>query len=57
MAEERGTCPVDGETRQEHPNLFEWAVEPAVEQGAEVLALRHHDDRADHDGIAAVLRF
>jgi peptide chain release factor subunit 1 len=57
MAEERGTCPVDGETMQPHPNLVEWAVELAVEQDATVLAMRHHDDLADHDGIAAALRF
>jgi hypothetical protein len=57
MAEERGTCPVDGEAMQEHPNLVEWAVEMAVEQDAQVMAMRHHDDLADHDGIAAALRF
>jgi peptide subunit release factor 1 (eRF1) len=57
LAEERGTCPVDGETMVEHPNLAEWAVELAVEQDAEVLAVRRHDDLSDHDGIAAALRF
>ena len=57
MAEERGTCPVDGETMRPHPNLVEWAVELAVEQDASVLPMRHHDDLADHDGIAAALRF
>ena len=57
MAEERGTCPVDGETMAPHPNLAEWAVELAVEQDASVLPLRHHDDLSDHDGIAAALRF
>ncbi|HEV2811900.1 MAG TPA: host attachment protein [Solirubrobacteraceae bacterium] len=57
LAEERGTCPVDGETMVEHPNLVEWAVELAVEQDAEVLAVRRHNDLSDHDGIAAALRF
>jgi peptide chain release factor subunit 1 len=57
MAEERGSCPVDGETMVPHPNLFEWAVELAVEQDASVLPMRHHDDLSDHDGIAAALRF
>jgi hypothetical protein len=56
-ADERGTCPVDGEQMIEHPNLVEWAVEHAVEQGAKVLALRRHDDLSDHDGIGAALRF
>ena len=41
----------------EHPNLAEWAVELAIEQSAEVMSMRHHDDLSDHDGIAAALRF
>jgi peptide subunit release factor 1 (eRF1) len=57
LAEERGTCPVDGETMVPHPNLVEWAVELAVEQDAEVLPVRRHDDLSDDDGIAAALRF
>jgi peptide subunit release factor 1 (eRF1) len=57
LAEERGTCPVDGETMVDHPNLVEWAVELAVEQDADVLPVRRHDDLADHGGIAAALRF
>jgi peptide subunit release factor 1 (eRF1) len=57
LAEERGTCPVDGETMTPHPNLVEWAVELAVEQDAAVLPVRRHDDLADHGGIAAALRF
>ncbi|HEV3001473.1 MAG TPA: hypothetical protein VGW75_12100 [Solirubrobacteraceae bacterium] len=57
MAEERGSCPVDGETMVPHPNLVEWAVELAVEQDADVLPVRRHDDLSDHDGIAAALRF
>jgi peptide chain release factor subunit 1 len=56
-AEERGTCPVDGETMQPHENLVEWAVELAIEQRATVLPLRHHNDLAEHDGIGAALRF
>jgi peptide chain release factor subunit 1 len=57
LAEERGTCPVDGETMVPHPNLVEWAVEVAVEQDADILPVRRHDDLADHGGIAAALRF
>ena len=57
LAEERGSCPVDGETMVEHPNLVEWAVEVAVEQDAQVLPVRRHNDLSDHDGIAAALRF
>lgn len=56
-ADEIRTCPVDGDAMKEHPNLIEWAVEVAVEQNAEVLPLRHHNDLAEHDGIAAALRF
>ena len=56
-AEERGTCPVDDEEMQPNPNLIEWAVAFAVEQDAVVLPVRRHDDLADHDGIAAALRF
>lgn len=57
VAEERGACPVDGETMHPHPDVVEWAVELAVEQDAAVVALRRHDDLADYDGIAAALRF
>jgi hypothetical protein len=56
-AEERGTCPVDGEQMVTHPNLLEWAVALAVEQDALVLPVRHHNDLAEHDGIGAALRF
>ena len=56
-ADERGDCPVDGETMEHEPNLVEWAVEVAVEQDATVLPLRRHNDLADHDGIGAALRF
>ena len=56
-ADELRTCPVDGEAMKEHPNLIEWAVEVAIEQGASVLPLRHHNDLAEHDGIAAAVRF
>ena len=56
-AEERGECPVDGETMVPHPNLAEWAVSRAIEGDATVMPLRRHNDLSDHDGIAAVLRF
>ena len=51
------SCPVDGEAMQPHPNLIEWAVAMAVEGDAKILPLRHHNDLADHDGIAGALRF
>jgi peptide subunit release factor 1 (eRF1) len=57
IAEESGTCPVDGTPMEPHPNLVEWAVEFAVEGDAEVLVLRHHNDLEDADGIGAALRF
>jgi hypothetical protein len=57
MAEERGTCPVDGERMLPEPNLVEWAVGVAVEQDATVLPVRRHDDLGEHDGIGAALRF
>ncbi len=57
IAEESGTCPVDGTPMEAHPNLVEWAVELAVEAAADVLVLRHHNDLADSDGIGAALRF
>jgi hypothetical protein len=56
-AEERGDCPVDGEAMTPHPNLVEWAIGRAVEADATVLPVRRHNDLAEHDGIAAVLRF
>ena len=57
VAEEGGTCPVDGTPLDPHPNLVEWAVEFAVEGDADVIVLRHHNDLADSDGIGAALRF
>ena len=56
-AEERGTCPVDGETMEPEANLVEWAVGRAIEQDATVLPVRRHNDLSEHDGIAATLRF
>jgi peptide chain release factor subunit 1 len=56
-ADDVRTCPVDGEAMQPHPNLIEWAVEVAVAGDATIMPLRHHNDLADHDGIAAALRF
>jgi len=57
VPEEAGSCPVDGETLVPHENILEWAVEMAVEQSAEVLVLRHHEDLGESDGIGAALRF
>jgi hypothetical protein len=55
--EGRETCPVDGEAMRPHPNLAEWAVESAVEQVAEIVVVRHHDELRETEGIAAVRRF
>lgn len=57
MAEERGTCPVDGTEMAPEPNLVEWAVGLALEQDAAVLPIRRHNDLSEHDGIGASLRF
>ena len=56
-ADERGACPVDGETMEPEPNLVEWAVGMAIEQDALVLPVRRHNDLSEHDGIGAALRF
>jgi peptide subunit release factor 1 (eRF1) len=55
--EGRATCPVDGVEMRPHPNLAEWAVESAVEQVAEIVIVRHHDELRETEGIAAVRRF
>jgi peptide subunit release factor 1 (eRF1) len=36
---------------------LEDAIEKAIASAAEVLVVRHHDDLAQHGGVAAVLRF
>jgi hypothetical protein len=37
--------------------VVEDAIEATVLQAAEPLAVRHHDDLAEHGDIAALLRF
>jgi erythromycin esterase-like protein len=54
---EPATCPADGTPAEPHPNVVEWAIERAIDQDAEVLAVRDHDELDADDGIAAVLRF
>jgi len=50
-------CPVDAGPLDGRANVMESAVELTLEQAAEVMVVRHHDDLAVHGGIGAVLRF
>jgi peptide chain release factor subunit 1 len=50
-------CPVDGGPLEQRENIVENAVEAAILQSAEALAVRHHGDLARYGGIGAVLRF
>jgi peptide chain release factor subunit 1 len=55
--ESGGTCPADGTELEEVEHLREAAVELALEQGAQVLAVRWYPDLGPFEGIGAVLRF
>jgi peptide subunit release factor 1 (eRF1) len=50
-------CPGDGTPLQHIEHLREAVVEAAVFQDADVLVVRHHEEREPREGIAAVLRF
>jgi peptide chain release factor subunit 1 len=50
-------CPVDGTQTERRDNVLETAVEAAIAQSADVIAVRHHPDLGSFDGIGAVLRF
>ena len=56
-AEGVAECPADGGELERREDIVEQAVELALQQSADVLAVRHHDDLAERDDIAALLRF
>jgi peptide subunit release factor 1 (eRF1) len=51
------TCPVDGTDLEQHEDIVETAVQLAITQSAEVIAIRYHEDLDGRGSIAAVLRF
>jgi peptide chain release factor subunit 1 len=52
-----GSCPADGTGLEQREHLREAAIEAALEQDAEVMVVRHHQDLGPFEGIAALLRF
>src|ERR671935_3246504 len=54
---EGSSCPVDGTLLEQRGDIIEAAVQLAITQSAEVIAVRHHDDLDGRGSIAAVLRF
>jgi peptide subunit release factor 1 (eRF1) len=54
---EAQVCPVDQGDLAQRPDIVEDAIELALEQAAEVLVVRSHDDLEAHDGMGSVLRF
>jgi peptide chain release factor subunit 1 len=51
-------CPLDGATPAPHQDIVERAIELAQTEAAEVLIVRHLQDRlAEHGSIGALLRF
>ncbi len=54
---EGSTCPVDDTQLEQRDDVIESAVQLAITQSAEVIAVRHHDDLDGRGSIAAVLRF
>jgi peptide chain release factor subunit 1 len=56
--EPRDTCPVDGTPLAHCEDVADAAIELAIQQSAEVLPLRHHEEALEErGGIAAVVRF
>src|ERR671937_779404 len=51
------TCPVDGTPLEQRDDIIEDAVQLAITQSAEVIAVRYHDDLDGRGSIAALLRF
>jgi len=51
------TCPVDGKPTEQCKDVVEEAVQSAVRQDAEVLAMRERPELGPLGGIAAILRF
>jgi peptide subunit release factor 1 (eRF1) len=56
VSAEPGQSPT-GEDLAKRDDVIESAMERALEQSAEVVAVRHHQDLQAHGSIAAVLRF
>ena len=58
LASEGDSCPADGASMTELEDLTDAAIELAVQQAAEVLAVHHDREALDqHGGAAALLRF
>jgi peptide chain release factor subunit 1 len=57
VARDGGRCPADGGELVERDDIVETAIELALEQSAEVLIVRHHDELGEHGSIGAILRF
>jgi len=58
LATEGSSCPADGAPMVDLDDLTDAAIELAVQQSAEVLAVRHNREALDsHGGAAALLRF
>jgi len=58
LATEGETCPADGAEMIQLEDLTDAAIELAVQQSAEILAVRHERDKLDdYGGAAALLRF
>ncbi|HZG49296.1 MAG TPA: hypothetical protein VEY90_07230, partial [Thermoleophilaceae bacterium] len=52
------SCPADGARTVELEDVTDAAIEAALQQSAELLAVRHDRDAIDaHGGAAALLRF
>src|SRR5919204_2779747 len=54
---EGSTCPVDETPLEQRDDIIENAVQLAITQSAEVIAVRYHDDLDGRGSIAALLRF
>jgi hypothetical protein len=47
----------EGAALERCEDVVERAIEKAIEQSADVIAVRHHDDLGPLGGIGAVLRY
>ncbi len=56
-AGEVDACPADGGEVEPREDIVEQAVELALQQSADVVVVRHNDDLAERDDVAALLRF
>jgi peptide subunit release factor 1 (eRF1) len=57
LTAEGDRCPIDDTPLERREDIVETAIEAALGQSADILVVRHHDDLAKHDSIAALLRF